>query len=101
MTLIMTGVASTPTRPLPTRGAVCSMPTSNSADPFSPMVKSERSTACGSCADGPDNIPALAGANCCPSKGDRPVPLAKIHVVEGHYRRQKEQPGGGRFGLER
>src|SRR5262249_58730499 len=28
MTLIMTGVASTGTRPLPTRGAVCSTPTS-------------------------------------------------------------------------
>ena len=39
----MTGVASTGTRPLPTRGAVCSTPTSNSADPFSPGCSFDKS----------------------------------------------------------
>src|SRR5712691_11581 len=37
MRLIMTGVASTCTRPLPTRGAVCSSPTRSSDDPFIPV----------------------------------------------------------------
>src|SRR5688572_33428506 len=36
MRLIMTGVASTATRPLPTRGAVCSSATTSSAVPTSP-----------------------------------------------------------------
>src|SRR5215468_439899 len=44
MTLIITGVASTCTRPLPTRGAVCSSPTTISAEPFWPTVTRERST---------------------------------------------------------
>src|SRR4051812_46847746 len=39
----MTGVASTATRPLPIRGAVCSGPTSRSADPFIPIFKCDRS----------------------------------------------------------
>src|SRR6478672_12200073 len=41
--LIMTGVASTGTRPLPMRGAVCSGPTSRSADPFIPIFKCDSS----------------------------------------------------------
>src|ERR1700730_7331833 len=36
ITLIMTGVASTGTSPLPMLGAVCSTPTSSSADPVRP-----------------------------------------------------------------
>src|SRR3954469_25035387 len=39
----MTGVASTGTRPLPMRGAVCSGPTSRSADPFIPIFRCDRS----------------------------------------------------------
>src|SRR5947209_3377218 len=49
MTLIITGVARTPTRPLPTRGAVCSIPTCRSADPLSPIVSLERSTLRNAC----------------------------------------------------
>ena len=43
MTLIMTGVASTGTRPLPMRGAVCSTPTSSSDVPFIPVFNGDRS----------------------------------------------------------
>src|SRR5215475_3510389 len=43
--LIITGVASTATRPEPTRGAVCSSPTVISAEPFMPTFSLERSTA--------------------------------------------------------
>src|SRR5262249_17880004 len=43
MTLIMTGVASTGTSPLPMLGAVCSAPTTSSADPVRPGFNSDRS----------------------------------------------------------
>src|SRR5438105_2426093 len=44
MRLIITGVASTCTLPLPTRGAVCSSPTRSSALPFIPALSLPRST---------------------------------------------------------
>ena len=44
VTLIITGVASTWTRPLPMRGAVCSSPTSISAEPLRPTVNLDKST---------------------------------------------------------
>src|SRR5262249_60687207 len=44
MTLIITGVASTGMRPLPTRAVVCSGPTTTSAVPLAPTVTRDRST---------------------------------------------------------
>src|SRR3989442_10441521 len=44
MRLIITGVASTCTLPLPTRGAVCSSPTRNSALPVIPALSLPSST---------------------------------------------------------
>src|SRR5262249_29713500 len=42
--LIITGVASTRTRPLPTRGAVCASATTSSARPSRPIGRCEKST---------------------------------------------------------